>query len=456
MLVDRIRAFIALPEFADSEKARAARLLNTALLALIVGAVVTAPLLLLLTALNATSQTNAISYLTTGGGSLVLVLFMLWLRALLHRGYVRQASILLAGSLFVVVTLNILVFSGVRNVGTSAFILTIILSSLLLNERSILMGFTVASIAATFLVYYLENAGIIYVPLTPTAGLIDWMLYAVIFTLAALLVQYATSSLNNALNRINRSERDLAESNRRLQELNQSLEQRVTERTRALELSTVVSRRLSTILDQSQLISAIVEEIQRAFHYYHVHIYLLEPANQRLLLAGGTGEPAQQMLAIKHALPLGRGLVGRAGQSNTTQLVPNVSLSSEWLPNPLLPETRAEIAVPITLGNRVLGVLDVQHNVVNGLGIQDSDVLEAIASQAAIALQNAASFQAAQRSAEQEALLNSITQKIQRTTSINTALQVAVRELGHALGAPHAQIRLSAAPQADGNPSEPA
>lgn len=455
-MLDRIRAFIAPPEFADSEKARAARLLNTALLALMVGAVITAPLLLLLTALNATPQTNAVSYLTTGGGSLLLVLFMLWLRALLHRGQVRQASILLAAALFTIVTLNILVFSGVRNVGTSAFILTILLSSLLLNERSILMGFTAASIAATFVVYYLENAGIIYVPLTPTAGLIDWMLYAVIFTLAALLVQYATSSLNNALNRANRSERDLAESNRRLQELNQSLEQRVAERTRALELSTVVSRRLSTILDQSQLISAIVEEIQRTFRYYHVHIYLLDQASQRLLLAGGTGEPAQQMLANKHALPLGRGLVGRAGQSNTTQLVPNVSLSSEWLPNPLLPETKAEIAVPITLGNRVLGVLDVQHNVVNGLGIQDSDVLESIASQAAIALQNAASFQAAQRSAEQEALLNSITQKIQRTTSINTALQVAVRELGHALGAPQAQIRLSAAPQSDGSRSEAA
>lgn len=455
-MLDRIRAFIAPPEFADSEKARAARLLNTALLTLIVGAVITSPLLLLLTALNATPQTNAVSYLTTGGGSLLLVLFMLWLRALLHRGQVRQASILLAAALFTIVTLNILVFSGVRNVGTSAFILTILLSSLLLNERSILMGFTAASIAATFLVYYLENAGIIYVPLTPTAGLIDWMLYAVIFTLAAWLVQYATSSLNNALNRANRSERDLAESNRRLQELNQSLEQRVAERTRALELSTVVSRRLSTILDQSQLISAIVEEIQRAFRYYHVHIYLLDPVSQRLLLAGGTGEPAQQMLANKHALPLGRGLVGRAGQSNTTQLVPNVSLSSEWLPNPLLPETKAEIAVPITLGNRVLGVLDVQHNVVNGLGIQDSDVLESIASQAAIALQNAASFQAAQRSAEQEALLNSITQKIQRTTSINTALQVAVRELGHALGAPQAQIRLSAAPQNDSSRSEAA
>lgn len=455
-MFDRIRAFIAPPEFADSEKARAARLLNMALLAIIAGTTLTAALLLLINLFNPQAETNPVTFLTTGGSSLALVLFMFALRSLLHRGYLRQASILLAGALFVIITLNTLVFGGVRNVGTSSFILAIILSSLLLNDRAVLIGFTAASMAATFVVYYLENAGIIFVPLTPTAGVIDWLLYAAIFILVALMVQYATSSLNSALDRANRSERELAESNRRLQELNLSLEQRVAERTRALELSTVVSRRLSTILDQSPLISAIVEEIQRAFHYYHVHIYLLDPASRRLLLAGGTGEPAQQMLANQHALPLGRGLVGRAGQSNTTQLVPNVSLSTEWLPNPLLPETKAEIAVPISLANRVLGVLDVQHNVVNGLGIQDSDILESIASQAAIALQNAASFQEAQRSAEQEALLNSITQKIQRTTSINTALQVAVRELGHALGAPQAQIRLSAAPQTDGSRSEPA
>lgn len=455
-MIDRIRAFIAPPEFADSEKARAARLLNTTILAIIIGTTVTAALLLLINLFNPQTATNPISFLITSGSSLLLVLFMFALRSMLHRGHLRRASILLAVALFIIITLNTLTFGGVRNVGTSGFILAIILSSLLLNERRVLVGFTAASIVAAFVVYYLENAGIISVPLTPTAGPIDLLLYVAIFILAALMVQYATSSLNNALDRANRSERDLAESNRRLQELNQLLEQRVAERTRALELSTVVSRRLSTILDQAQLISAIVEEIQRAFHYYHVHIYLLDHASQRLLLAGGTGEPARQMLANNHALPLGRGLVGRAGQSNTTQLVPNVSLSAEWLPNPLLPETKAEIAVPITLGNRVLGVLDVQHNVVNGLGIQDSDILESIASQAAIALQNAASFQAAQRSAEQEALLNSITQKIQRTTSIHTALQVAVRELSHALGAPQAQIRLSVAPQSDGSRSEAA
>ena len=455
-MLDRIRKFMAPPEFADSEKARAARLLNTALLAIIIGTSATAVILLSLILFDASGTIDRVSLLTTGGSSLLLVLFIFALRSLLHRGYMRQTSILLAGALFVIITLNILVFGGVRNVGTSGFVLAIILSSLLLNERAVLIRFTLASIAATFVVYYLENAGIIHVPLSLTAGLIDWLQYATIFTLAALLVQYATSSLNIALDRANRSEQELAESNRRLQELNQSLEQRVAERTRALELSTVVSRRLSTILDQSQLISAIVEEIQRTFNYYHVHIYLTDNANQKLLLAGGTGEAAQQMLAIQHALPLGRGLVGRAGQSNTTQLAPNVSLSPEWLPNLLLPETKAEIAVPITLGNRVLGVLDVQHNVINGLGIQDSDVLESIASQAAIALQNAGSFQAAQRSADQEALLNAITQKIQRTTSINTALQVAVREIGHALGVPHAQIRLTTAPQADDGYNEPA
>ncbi|MCA9937155.1 MAG: GAF domain-containing protein [Anaerolineales bacterium] len=441
-MLDHIRAFMAPPRFSDSEEARTARLLNTAIWAVIIATSLTG---ISLTFIGVNFSAGTATSAITGGSSMMLVLLMFGLRRLLHRGHVRAASILLAATLFTIITLNTIVFGGVRNSGTSGFVLAIILSSLLLNDRTILIIFTTGSVLATFVVYYLESVGLIFVPLAPTAGLIDWLLFATIFSLVALLVQYAVRNLNDALDRANRSEQDLAESNRRLQELNLSLEERVAERTRALELSTVVSRRLSTILDEARLISAIVSEIQRAFKYYHVHIYLLDEANGRLVMASGTGEAGEQMRQAGHALPLGRGLVGRAGQTQSTVLVPNTSLSAEWLPNPLLPETKAEIAVPIALGERVLGVLDVQHNVINGLGIQDTDLLESIASQAAIALQNAGTLREAQQRAEQEATLNTIVQKIQSTTSINDALQVTVRELGHALGAPAAQVRLASA-----------
>ncbi|MCA9922290.1 MAG: GAF domain-containing protein [Anaerolineales bacterium] len=183
-----------------------------------------------------------------------------------------------------------------------------------------------------------------------------------------------------------------------LRDLIDSLEQRVARRTRALEASAEVSRRLSTILDTSELVREVVQQIQDTFDYYHVHIYLLDGAGENLLMVGGTGEAGEIMLSQGHKLAVGRGLVGKAAVTNKPVLVPDVSKETNWLPNPLLPNTKAEAAIPIASGEQVLGVLDVQHNIVDGLSTESVALLQSIANQAAIALQNARQYSEIQRS----------------------------------------------------------
>lgn len=230
-----------------------------------------------------------------------------------------------------------------------------------------------------------------------------------------------------------------------LRQTNEVLRRRATQ----LDLIIQIMRRLSAILDRHELVKSVVEIIGKSLDYYHVHIYLFDEDRQYLLMSGGTGEVGRKLALKGHRIPRGKGLVGRAAETNLPVVVPDVKQDSGWLPNPLLPDTRSEVAVPIRRGERLLGVLDVQHDVTGGLNQEDARTLQLIADQIAVALENAQLYAQVQRRVDQEVLLNTITQKIQSTTDIDDALQVAVRELGRALhGAPTA-VRLTKPPAAE-------
>lgn len=254
------------------------------------------------------------------------------------------------------------------------------------------------------------------------AAVLGQLLYLAVGLLIARAVVRPIMNLNQAAKKLERGEYDIrvkVDSSDEIGALSQTfnltagrMQQVVAnlqQHSQALVTSSEVSHRLSTILDTAELTTAVVELLKVQFNYYHAHIYLLDEAREFLVMAGGTGVAGEALLANGHKIEVGRGLVGRTAANNAPTLVPDVLADPDWLPNPLLPDTQAEIAVPITLEGEVLGVLDVQNRTAGSLTEEDVEMLLSVARQVAIGLQNARLYaRSQQEKAQAQAILNSI------------------------------------------------
>jgi signal transduction histidine kinase len=166
-----------------------------------------------------------------------------------------------------------------------------------------------------------------------------------------------------------------------------------TNEKRASELATVatVSTTASTVLDPDQLLQQVVNLTKERFGLYHAHIYLADDDWNTLMLAAGAGEIGQQMLEAGQAIMMNaeKSLVARSARERTPLIANNVQNEPDFLPNPLLPDTRSEMAIPMVVGEKVLGVLDVQSDVVGRFTEEDTNIMTTLALQVGIALQNA-------------------------------------------------------------------
>ncbi len=178
-----------------------------------------------------------------------------------------------------------------------------------------------------------------------------------------------------------------------LRESYEQLEQRVADRTRDLILAAEVSRSLSQVRDLNTLLADAVELIRARFDLYYTQVYLLDANKQTLTLQAGTGLLGEELVRRGHRLPLGpTSINGQAAIERRAIVVADTQNSLLFRPNPLLPDTRSEIAVPLLIGNDVVGVLDLQSNQENGLTEESLPAFAALAGQLAITIQNARLF----------------------------------------------------------------
>lgn len=186
------------------------------------------------------------------------------------------------------------------------------------------------------------------------------------------------------------------------------LEQNITERTSELELANKNNEhralqfesiaRIAQIIGSTEssedLLPRIAQVIGQQFNFYHVGIFLLDLRKEYAVLTATNSEGGRKMLARNHRLQINESsIVGYAGKSGQPKLALDTDSDSTHSTNPDLSSTRSEIALPLIIGNDVIGVLDVQSVEKNAFTMEDINVMATLSRQVSIAIQNARAYQ---------------------------------------------------------------
>lgn len=217
-------------------------------------------------------------------------------------------------------------------------------------------------------------------------------------------------------------------------------------RRRALQLETVaeISREVSSSLIVDNLLRQAVNLVRERFSFYHAAVFLVDAAGEYAVIREATGEAGAQMKRAGHRLGVGsRSIVGRATESKQAVVVNETAKDAGYYANPLLPGTRAESCLPLTVGGRVLGALDVQSTQAYAFNSENIKIMQILADQLAVAVVNSELFAEAQERLSQHRLLHHVTTAAASSTTIEEALNSAVQGLQVTLGGDQIAILLA-------------
>ena len=173
-------------------------------------------------------------------------------------------------------------------------------------------------------------------------------------------------------------------------------------RTAQLEAAAFVARRAAEIRDVDTLLNETVRLISDRFGFYHAGIFLIDEAGEYAVLRAASSEGGRRMLARGHRLAVGKvGIVGTVAGTGRPRIALDVGEDAVFFDNPALPLTRSEMAVPLKVGDRVIGVLDVQSVEPEAFTDEDVAVLQTMADQIALAIENARLLEESRRALEE-------------------------------------------------------
>jgi GAF domain-containing protein/uncharacterized membrane protein YqjE len=247
----------------------------------------------------------------------------------------------------------------------------------------------------------------------PGASLVDAVRLTGILLIVAAIIAVGLHTFQDEFSKTQKAAQQTLDA---LREERSKLEERVEERTAGLSRKTdqlratsYIARKTAEVQDLATLLDTVAHLVTDQFGFYHTGIFLVNESGNQVVLQAASSEGGQRMVERGHSLAIGmQGIVGYAAAQKQPRIALDVGTDAAFFNNPDLPLTRSEVALPLLIRNKVLGVLDIQSDRPQAFSMDDIDVLQTLSDQIAIALENARLLDETQAAITQLEALTSI------------------------------------------------
>lgn len=237
-----------------------------------------------------------------------------------------------------------------------------------------------------------------------------------------------------------------------LEELQEALQAQSMQRVQ-LQTAAEVAAAATSVLQLEQLVQQSVDLIKERFELYYVGLFLVDTDANEAVLVAGTGEAGQIQVQEGRRLTVGgKSLIGGATGDGQARIIQDVLVDEEWLPNPHLPQTRSELALPLRVHGRVIGALTVQSTQPNLFNPELVQVLQTLCGQLATAIENARLLARVEARAKRQHTLNQISNQLHQTANVEEIVHIGLHALSdHFKGMP---VRIQLGKEALSHPAE--
>jgi GAF domain-containing protein len=464
-------------------------------------------------------------------GIFIVTYLLVALAAAVKFSYMIRITVFLAGTY--AIGIGELVSLGIIGDGLFFFLALVVFATMLISTRAGIIAIAAGVLAFIVFGWLMLGAGMSTLnPAAAPADIGDWISAGAALIMFGAAVIIGVGQLEREFSG---AQEQISTTLNALRDERNNFENRVKQRTLQLRRINEVERAVSAILDVNELLPLAARFIQNEFGFYHTAIYLMDSTGQWAELKEALGETGKLLKDRKHRVNVnGKGIIAQVIRAKTGQILQGAAQIRQE--SPLLPYTRAMIALPLVVGDTVLGALEMHsskegdilpqdvdafQNMANGISIsiensrlfqeaqrsvmemratqrqylenawnslaserplqyalgdvdlsdrnlvesplslrgqtighilaagdaewtaEQKDLIESIAAQASLALENARLVEDSRQTASQERLVNEIISKIWASASIDGVLQTAVRELGRSLEASEVEIEIS-------------